>query len=85
MADLSKLKTKSSGKGTPPAPTVTNANLKVTPRETKVKKAKIEFSVPEHLLQDFAQEAGQRFGFKKGSKSELFIAIWEEYISRKSG
>ena len=30
-------------------------------------------------------EAGRRFGFKKGSKSDLFIAMWEEYKHRLSG
>jgi len=27
------------------------------------------------MLDEFAQEAGKRFGFKKSSKSDLFIAI----------
>lgn len=81
MADLSKLKGKA-GKGAPPAPEVTNANLKKPPREAKVPKAKIEFSVPEHVAQDFSKAAGQRFGFKKGSKSALFIALWEEYQNK---
>lgn len=82
MADLTKLK---AGKGRPPAPEITNANLKKPPREGHVKKTKIEFSVPEHMVQEFSQEAGQRFGFKKGSKSDLFIAMWQEYQDRKAG
>jgi len=95
MADLTKLKTKAD-KGTPPPveakrdkgrppPSETNDNLNDPPREAPVKKIKIEFSVPEHMAQDFSQEAGQRFGFKKGSKSDLFIAMWQEYQDRKSG
>lgn len=85
MADMTKLKARSAGKGTPPAPDVTNQNLKATPREKPTKKAKIEFSVPEHILDDFAQEAGRRFGFKKGSKSDLFVAMWEDYQNRIAG
>lgn len=85
MADIAKLKTKAAGKGSPPAPEMTNGNLKKPLREVPTKKAKIEFSVPEYILDEFAQEAGQRFGFKKGAKSDLFIAMWEEYQSRKSG
>ena len=81
MADLAKLKTKV-GKGTPPAAEVTNTNLKTSPREKLVKKGKIEFSVPENILDEFAQEAGRRFGFRKGSKSDLFIAMWDEYKGR---
>ena len=79
MADLTKLKTKTAGRGMPPTPDVTNTNLRTPPREKPAQKSKIEFSVPEPLLDEFAQEAGRRFGFKKGSKSDLFLAIWEEY------
>ena len=43
-----------------------------------------QFSVPEPLLDEFAQEAGRRFGFKKGSKSHLFLAIWEEYKTSRT-
>ena len=84
MADIAKLKP-AAGKGTPPAPEVTNTNLKTSPREKPEKKGKIEFSVPENILDEFAQEAGNRFGFRKGSKSDLFIAMWDEYKSRIPG
>ena len=84
MADLAKLKAKTAGKGLPPEPDVTNINLRTPPREKSAKKGKIEFSVPEPLLDEFAQEAGRRFGFKKGSKSNLFLAMWEEYKTRTS-
>ena len=97
MVDITKLKSKAD-KGAPPPPeqlrTVkgsppretppreTNENLSDSLRERPVAKAKIEFSVPEGLLNEFAQEAGRRFGFKKGSKSNLFVALWEEYKGR---
>lgn len=96
MADVNKLKSHAD-KGAPPPvqaketkarrtpPTETNTNLKQPPREGKVKKTKIEFSVPEAMANEFSQEAGQRFGFKKGSKSDLFIAMWQEYAERKAG
>ena len=29
-------------------------------------------------------EAGRKFGFKKGSKSALFMAMWAEYKRRLS-
>ena len=96
MADVTKLKS-TANKGAPPPPDQlrtgkgqsppvekTNENLAAQPREKPLKKGKIEFSVPEVMLDDFAKEAGQRFGFKKGSKSDLFIAMWEEYKTRKS-
>ena len=92
MADITKLKSKAD-KGAPPPPeqlrTVKgsppreiNENLSDSLRERPGAKAKIEFSVPEGLLNEFAQEAGRRFGFKKGSKSNLFVALWEEYKGR---
>lgn len=85
MASVAKLKPGGGAKGTPPAPEVTNSNLKTSPREKPERKAKIEFSVPEHILDDFAKEAGERFGFRKGSKSDLFIAMWNEYKERLAG
>ena len=84
MANLETLKAKTAGRGIPPPPDVTNTNLKTSPRGKPAKKSKIEFSVPEPLLDEFAQEAGRRFGFKKGSKSNLFLAMWEEYKTRTS-
>ena len=94
MADITRLKSRAD-KGTPPSPELprpvkgspprgSNENLRENPREKPVAKAKIEFSVPEGMLDEFAQEAGRRFGFKKGSKSELFVALWEEYKHRIS-
>lgn len=87
MASVTKLKAKSKNqsKGEPPSPAVTNGNLKEASRESPAKKRKIEFSVPADLLDEFAQAAGQRFGFKKGSKSDLFLAMWEDYKTRISG
>ena len=85
MVSVEKLKSRHAGKGTPPAPDVTNSNLRTPPRDKPVRKAKIEFSVPEHILDDFAREAGARFGFRKGSKSDLFIAMWNEYQGRLTG
>ncbi len=93
MADITKLRSKADkgtppaietkiDKGRPPPPDQTNDNLVKPPRDKPVKKAKIEFSVPEHILNEFAQEAGKRFGFKKGSKSDLFVAMWDEYKNR---
>ena len=85
MADLTRLKKGAASKGTPPTLEETNLNLSTPPREqpakkTPIKKIKMEFSVPEGMVDEFAIEAGKRFGFKKGSKSDLFVAMWEEYL-----
>ena len=94
MADITKLKPKASDKGAPPQlevrvgkgrpPKDTNDNLSALPRASPAKKIKIEFSVPEDIANAFSLAAGQRFGFKKGSKSELFIAMWNEHQERKA-
>ena len=96
MADFGKLK-RQADKGAPPAPDSspmrkgapppqerTNDNLNKPPRGASRTKGKIEFSMPKELLEEFALEAGRRCGFKKGSKSDLFIAMWEEYKQRLS-
>lgn len=84
MADISKLKTQAD-KGAPPPPQRRNDNLKRPTRGPTRAKAKIEFSVPSELRDEFALEAGRRFGFKKGAKSDLFIALWDEYKRRITG
>lgn len=87
MASVTKLKAKpkSKGKGEPPSVEITNQNLKTAAREKPTKKGKLEFSVPADMLDEFAQAAGSRFGFKKGSKSELFLAMWDEYKTGLAG
>jgi hypothetical protein len=79
MANLGRLKTKAANKGTPPQ--ATNRNLKTQPREKPVPTRKIEFSVPETVFDDFSEASFKRFGFKKGAKSKLFLAMWEEFQS----
>ena len=83
MADLGKLKRRAD-KGSPPAPARTNENLRKAPRSGRQRKAHIQFSVPVELRDEFAMEAGRKFGFKKGSKSEFFITMWEDYKGRLS-
>ena len=83
MANLGKLKGRGD-KGAPPPAERTNENLRMPDRSPRQRKGYIQFSVPVELRDEFAMEAGRRFGFKKGSKSDLFIAIWEEYKGRVS-
>lgn len=93
MADFSNLKPKAGNKGEPPPVEVTNNNLQTPPR-TKQKAntktahsapmGKIQFSVPQSEIDAFSQEAGKQFGFKKGSKSDLFSAMLEHWMNTKS-
>lgn len=95
MADFSKLKPKAGSKGEPPPVDVTNNNLQTPPRTkqntqptTKAAQpapmGKIQFSVPQSEIDAFAQEAGKQFGFKKGSKSDLFSAMLEHWMKTKN-
>ena len=84
MADLGKLKRRAD-KGIPPAPEQTNDNLGRPSRGGGQRRGKIQFSVPVEVLDEFAMQAGKRFGFRKGSKSKLFIAMWEDYVGRVGG
>jgi len=38
--------------------------------------------VPPEVFLAFSARAGAEFGFIKGSKSRLFLSMWEAYTSR---
>ena len=87
MADVSKLK-RSGSKGSPPTPSETNNTLgslpeTITRGTDKAKSANvaITFSVPAEVADEFNRHALEHFGFRKGSKSDLFLAIWEKYAA----
>lgn len=82
MSNVSKLKT---GKGEgPPPPADAPGNTAKPPRDKSEAKVSLDFWVPESVGDAFGQEAARVFGFKKGSKSKLFMKIWEDYIDGKS-
>eukprot|EP01037_Dinobryon_pediforme_P018648 gene18648-18944_t len=39
----------------------------------------IQFRVPEAVFAQFSEQAGREFGFSKGSKSQLFLKMWQVY------
>ena len=43
---------------------------------------KIVFSVPSDMIDEFSEEAARNFGFKKGSKSKMFINMWNYWKSK---
>ena len=82
MADIAKLKTsKASG---PPPESAAPGNTDKPPRDKPSLKSKIEFSGDQAIIEEFSELAGRKFGFKKGSKSEMFLALLEHY-NRTSG
>ena len=47
----------------------------------KDKKLPLQVMVSEELFEEFSTLAGQKFGFKKGAKSKLFLELWNAYNS----
>lgn len=77
MADVAQLKR---SKGEPPARTEAPRNTDNPPRDkAKEKPVALQVNVPPDLADAFARAAGDRFGFKKGSKSLFFIELFEAY------
>lgn len=79
MANITKLKTTKAGG--PPPETAAPENTKNAPRDKEDPIRKLQLSIPESVAAAFEEEAARRFGFKKGSKSEMFIALWNERTS----
>ena len=40
--------------------------------------------VPPDVFDAFSARAGEEFGFTKGAKSRLFLAMWEAYRSTQA-
>ena len=66
-------------KGAPP-PRENNRNLPQTdPRAPEGKNKPLQLMVPPEVFLAFSARAGEEFGFTKGAKSRLFLAMWEAY------
>jgi hypothetical protein len=78
MANTSLLK-----KGAPP-PREKAANIiEADPRKDEAKNKPLQVMIPPEVFDAFSAKAGETFGFSKGSKSQLFMAMWEAYNSMK--
>lgn len=68
-------------KGAPPArPTKkTQSPIDTDPRPTEGKNRALQLMVPPDVFVAFSARAGQEFGFTKGAKSRLFLAMWDSY------
>ena len=66
----------------PPPPREKNRNsIQTDPRPTEGKNKPLQLMVPPEVFLAFSARAGEEFGFKKGAKSRLFLAMWEAYVS----
>lgn len=78
MANTSALK-----KGAPPSREKAENVIKADPRASEGKNRPLQVMVPPAVFDAFSTRAGAEFGFNKGAKSQLFLAMWESYVSMK--
>lgn len=84
MANVAQLKRM--GKGEPPARSEAPKNTANPPRdksEIVEKPVALQLKVPEAVAEAFAKAAGDKLGYKKGSKSLFFIELFEAYQAGK--
>ena len=79
MANTSMLK-----KGSPPPREKAKNVIKADPRPAEGKNKPLQVMVPPEVFDAFSTKAGEEFGFTKGAKSQLFLAMWNAYNSMKS-
>ena len=77
MANTSALKKK----GQPPRREDIPNLIHTNPRSQQTKNKPLQLMVPPEVFIAFSARAGEEFGFTKGSKSQLFLAMWKAYTS----
>jgi hypothetical protein len=70
-------------KGAPPPRETAQNVLQADPRSSEAKNKPLQVMVPPEVFEAFSARAGEEFGFSKGAKSQLFLAIWQAYRSMK--
>ena len=68
-------------KGSPPRRETTKSPIDADPRPPEGKNKPLQLMVPPDVFEAFSARAGEEFGFTKGAKSRLFLALWEAYSS----
>ena len=66
-------------KGAPPPRAATKSPIDADRRPAEGKTKPLQLMVPPEVFEAFSARAGQQFGFTKGSKSRLFLAMWKAY------
>jgi hypothetical protein len=70
-------------KGAPPAADFAPDVITENARPTDVPNTTIQFSIPPSVYEAFSAEAGRVHGHTKGSKTKLFVQMWEAYLKAK--
>lgn len=68
-------------KGAPPPREATPSVIQADPRKAEVKNKPLQVMIPPEVFDAFSAKAGETFGYSKGSKSQLFMAMWKAYNS----
>ena len=68
-------------KGNPPRRETNKSSIDADPRPPEGKNKPLQLMVPPDVFRAFSARAGEEFGFTKGAKSRLFLAIWDAYNS----
>lgn len=76
--------TKLKGKGAPPKMDDSPDPIQTNPRPEVGPTKPLQVRLPDDVFEDFSRTAGERFGFSKGAKKQLFLEMWEVYKSNKS-
>lgn len=69
-------------KGAPPPRQGTSSVIAADPRVPEGKNKALQLMVPPDVFLEFSARAGEEFGFTKGAKSRLFLAMWNAYKGR---
>ena len=69
-------------KGAPPRREATANVIAVDPRPEEGRKQPLQVKIPPDVHKAFSARAGEEFGFTSGSKTKLFLAMWEAYTAR---
>lgn len=75
------INTKSLKKGKAPQRSVT-PNVIGDPSNPHKDKKALQLTIDSKTFEDFSRQAGQEFGFSKGSKSKLFLKIWQAFNTK---
>ena len=66
-------------KGAPPARDASVSVIHSDPRAEEGRKQPLQVKIPMDVHTAFSARAGEEFGFTSGSKTKLFMAMWDAY------
>ena len=69
-------------KGAPPPRGDSVSPIRSDPRVDEARKQPLQEKIPMDIHTAFSARAGEEFGFTSGSKTKLFLAMWEAYNRR---